>query len=118
VHLAWESAGDPPALLLLATSMGVTGSLDAVVRVTFDPGFTAIATATAVMATPACMNHRVLAAPSGWYVSELGACQLAHVSTGWTGSGPQAVDEAADYFSGFGMGTPAEKVAYAAPFAK
>ena len=105
VHLAWESRGDSPALLLLATSMGVTGSLDAAIRVTFDPDFTAIATtATAVMATPACMNHRVLATPRGSYVTQLAACQVAHVSSGWPGSGPQAVDEAADYYSDFGMG--------------
>jgi hypothetical protein len=78
---------------------------------------TAIASqATAVMPTPGCVTHRVLATSRGWYVTELGACQLAHVSSGWAGAGVQAVDESADFFSDFGMGTAAETVDYAPPF--
>jgi streptogramin lyase len=119
VHLAWESQGDAPSLLLLASApaTGPSGALNAVIRVTFDRGFTAIASeATAVMPTPGCVTHRVLATPHGWYVTELGACQVAHVSSGWTGAGVRPVDEAADYYSDFGMGIAAARVEYAAPF--
>jgi virginiamycin B lyase len=119
VHLAWESGKESPSLLLLASAPAAAarGALNAVIRVTFDAGFTAIASeAAAVMPTPGCVTHRVLATPRGWYVTELGACQLAHVSSGWAGAGLQAVDESADFFSDFGMGVAAETVAYAPPF--
>jgi virginiamycin B lyase len=70
------------------------------------------------MATPACFTHRVLASPHGWYVTELGACQIAHVSAGWAGAGLRVIDEAADYYSDFGMGVPGAAADYGAPFGR
>jgi virginiamycin B lyase len=118
IHLAWDTRpGQEPRLLLLASSMADPSALNAVVVVTFTPDFSAVATqATALMATPACMNHRVLATDKGWYVTELQGCQIAHISSQWTGAGSRAVNEASDYFSDFGMGARTNTVAYGHPF--
>jgi virginiamycin B lyase len=98
---------------LLGSSMANSAAVNAVIRVTFSPDFGAIDTeAAAVMATANCMTHRVLSTPHGWYVTELGACQLAHVSGDWTGTGAEAIDEAGDYYSDFGMGARSQAVDY------
>jgi virginiamycin B lyase len=113
IHLAWENAGPSPGLLLLASSMADGAALNAVVRVTFNPAMSAVDTeAAAVLATANCMTHRVAAAARGWYVTELGGCQIAHVSSNWVGAGLEAIDEADDYFSDFGMGTRSRAVDY------
>ncbi len=115
LHLAWE-CGEPeqtPSLLLLASSIVSPSTIDAVIRVTFDPSFSAVNTeASAALPTVACKSHRVLPAKHGWYVTELSTCQLAHISRDWVGSGLQRVDEAGDYYSDFGMGVRANAVDY------
>lgn len=115
IHLAWESAaGDAPqSLLLLASSMANPSALNGVVRVTFNPTMSAVDTeAAALLATANCMTHRVASTPKGWYVTELGGCQIAHVSSNWPGAGLEAIDEAGDYFSDFGMGARSQSVDY------
>ncbi len=118
IHLAWETvaAGNTnasPSLLLLASSMADSSATNAVVRVTFDSDMSAVDTeAAAVLPTANCMTHRVAATERGWYVTELGACQIAHISSNWTGTGLEAIDEANDYFSDFGMGARSRTVEY------
>jgi len=117
IHLAWENAaGDasaPPSLLLLASSMADPSAMNAVMRVTFNPTMSAVDTeAAAALATANCMTHRVAVTGRGWYVTELGACQIAHISSNWVGAGLEASDEAADYFSDFGMGARSRAVDY------
>jgi hypothetical protein len=93
--------------------MADASALNAVVWVTFNPTMSAVDTeAAAVLATANCMTHRVAATARGWYVTELGSCQIAHVSSNWTGAGLEAIDEAGDYFSDFGMGARGPAVDY------
>jgi streptogramin lyase len=112
IHLGFgEPEGDGPATLyLLGSTMGSMMALDAVFKVTFDPGHSRIATVqTVAMATPMCMTHRVLPMGGDVFVTAM-VCALTRL----TPSGSLGT-EIADYFADFGVGQPAKRVVYTDP---
>ncbi|MFL5385183.1 MAG: hypothetical protein ACJ8GN_21910 [Longimicrobiaceae bacterium] len=116
IHLAWsESRSGEPVLWLLASSTASMMIPNAVVRVTFQDDYRAIATQeTFALPTQMCMAHRVLPLGGSLYVTEMMSSVLAHVPVAQAPRPP--VDEASDYYGDFGLGQPASHLAYADPY--
>jgi hypothetical protein len=119
IHLAWGKARDGQALQdvlwLLASSISSMMLPNAVVRVTFQDDYGAIATQeTYSLPTQMSMSHRVLPLNTSLYVTEMMSSVLAHIPVSPVSTPP--VDEVSDYYADFGLGQPASHVVYADPY--
>lgn len=116
LHLAWgASPSGAPVLWLLASSISSMALPNAVVRVTFDNGFGAIATQeTFSLPTQMSMTHRVLQVGGSVYVTEMMSSLLAHLPVAQEPTPP--VDEASDYYADYGLGQPSMRIVYADPY--
>jgi virginiamycin B lyase len=116
IHLAWSATAEgEPLLWLLASSIANPMVPNAVVRVTFDDDYAAIATQeTFSLPTQMSMSHRVLPLGNSLYVTEMMSSVLAHIPVAQV-SRP-AVDEASDYYADYGLGQPASRIVYADPY--
>jgi streptogramin lyase len=116
LHLAWSKTGDGEDVLwLLASSISSMMLPNAVVRVTFQDDFGAIATQESFsLPTQMSMAHRVLPLGGSLYVSEMMSSVVAHIPVAEVPS--PAVDEASDYYSDYGLGQPARHLVYADPY--
>jgi hypothetical protein len=116
IHLAWgEAPGGDPVLWLLASSTASMMIPNAVVRVTFQDDYYAIATQeTFALPTQMCMAHRVLPVGGSLYVTEMMTSVQAHIPVARAPTPP--VDEASDYYADFGLGQPVSRVVYADPY--
>ena len=116
IHLAWsQSAEGEPLLWLLASSISNPMVPNAVIRVTFDDDYGAIATQeTFSLPTQMSMSHRVLPLGGSLYVTEMMSSVLAHIPVAQASS--PAVDEASDYYADYGLGQPVSRIVYADPY--
>jgi streptogramin lyase len=116
IHLAWSMApGGQPLLWLLASSISNPMVPNAVVRVTFDDGYGAIATQeTYSLPTQMSMSHRVLPLGGSLYVTEMMSSVLAHIPVAQAST--PVVDEASDYYADYGLGQPASHIVYSDPY--
>jgi virginiamycin B lyase len=116
IHLAWSTSADgEPLLWLLASSISNMMLPNAVVRVTFQDDYGAIATQeTYSLPTQMCMSHRVLPVGGSLYVSEMMSSVIAHIPVARAST--PSVDEASDYYADYGLGQPASHIVYADPY--
>lgn len=115
LHLAWgKTSGGDDVLWLLASSISSMMLPNAVIRVTFDNDFGAIASQQSFsLPTQMCMAHRVLCVGGSLYVSEMMSSAIAHIPVAEV---PRpAVDEGCDYYGDYGLGQPASRIVYADP---
>jgi streptogramin lyase len=112
IHLGF---GPERRLYLLASSMASHASMDGVVELGLSEDYSRVESQqTLALPSQHSMTHRVLSTPHGLYVTQLGACSLAHLRTA---SSPYAegLNELADPYALWGCGVPLEHISYPAP---
>ncbi|MFN7144740.1 MAG: hypothetical protein ACK4YP_13270 [Myxococcota bacterium] len=109
---AFSTPGAPERVYLLGSSMAAKMALNAVFEVGMSGGYARVETQQTIALPSQCsMSHRVLPTARGVYVTELGACAIAHLTPASSPYGA-GIDEQADPYALWGCGVPLPRFAW------
>jgi len=116
IHLGFmPGAGNsnlPERLYLLGSSMASMSALNAVFAIGMSGGYAKIESQqTLAFPSQNSMSHRVLPTAQGFYVTELGACAIAHLQPAYSPYG-EGINEMSDAYALWGCGVPGVSVVY------
>lgn len=116
IHLSFApgagETGAPERLFLLGSSMASMMALNAVFDISLSGGYSKIESQqTIAFPSQNSMSHRVLSTTHGLYVTELGACAVAHLQPAFSPYG-EGINEMSDAYALWGCGVPGARADY------